>query len=92
MKFKAVDAGWNPCISSYMLSGKQIGEGTQKTTESIIAEAIRDAKITHPNAGSGTIQLPAYRSNEEALHLTNVIIEALTKEGYEIVKKGASDA
>jgi hypothetical protein len=75
-----------------MLSGKQIGETMEKAADLIIAEAIRDANITHPGAGDGTTHLPAYRSNEEVMHLTKIIVEALTKAGYEIIKKAAQDA
>lgn len=52
----------------------------------IIAGAIHSAFIDYPNRDSGTRWDQIYKSNEECELLTNAVLTALRKQGYEIAK------
>ena len=54
---------------------------------SIMATAIRDMRINHPDTGDGTTRDNLYEGNENSVPLAKAVIFALHEAGYEIVRR-----
>ena len=72
-----------------MLSGKREANlADQFQLISIIAAAIRESRISHPDAGAGTTHDNLYQGNEDTIPVAKAVLFALDEAGLEIVPKG----